>query len=178
MRIIQAAEVGDFSDFIHTPDDEVDVVQGSWRHGGGRFSTFAVATCIALAARNEYTRRGLIGHFSSISPISMRNPQLMHEQFDVRIFRQAVDYIPRLGPHAATTIWLGGAALYAEDSSATRFSKLADRQYAELQISKMIARTAIFDDALKIDWNTTENDLYIRLDTDLGELTVQPIAEE
>jgi chemotaxis receptor (MCP) glutamine deamidase CheD len=177
MIINQAHTIGELRDYLLTPSDEIEVFQGEWRYGVSKLTTMSVASCVVLAAHNRSTKRGMIGHFSCISPTAQSNPQLSNEQFDTNAFNNSVDYLPNLGLLSDTQIWLGGAALYTDDSTEIRNGTLADRLYAEARVADLVRRYGVVDDVIIRDWNTTENELYIRLDCESGSLFVQPVAE-
>lgn len=177
MIINQVTEVGEFNDYLSPTSDELEVDQGEWRYSSESISTFPVVSCVAVAAHNETTKRGLIGHFSSISRLAQLNRWLRREHLDTDAFNQAIDFLPTLGPLPTTYLWLGGAALHTEESPEIQNAILADRRYAEDRITDMATRNNLSKEQITLSWNKTEYDLYIHLNCRTGLLLIQPVVE-
>jgi hypothetical protein len=177
MRIDKSSEAIRLNDDLITTGQSIDVVQGEWRIGTGKLSTIGVASCLALAAHNEATRKGLLGHFSTISPEAQSNPKLACEQFNDITFDEALAHLPELGPVRETYIWLGGAALQSDRSLTVNSSIMSDRRYGRTKLAETAARFGFKDTAINLGWSPPDSEVYIRLDCEAGRLLVRPIDE-
>lgn len=177
MRIEKTSDAIKLGDDLFTNQQTIEVVQGGWRVSSSDLSTIGVESCLALAAHNEVTRRGLLGHFSTISHEAQLNHQLAEEQFDTAVFDEALAHLPDLGPTRATDIWLGGAALQTESSLLINNGILLDRRYGEEKVAEATRRFSYKDNAVKFDWSMPGRELHIRLDCVAGRLLIQPIEE-
>lgn len=90
-------------------EDPAVVESGDWKESDELLLTTGVVSCIAVAAFNSITRRGVLGHFSAITPATLDNP-LMYS--DREVHKGAVRAIQKLGPIAFTRVWLGGGDAY------------------------------------------------------------------
>lgn len=140
-----------------------DVDMGGWKVSSKELKTSGASTCIVLAAHNESTRQGMIGHFSSIAeepPGDFRHGQS---------FREAIAAINSLGDPTATTIWLGGGAPFIEDG---KDSVEQDRSLAEELTSQYIKDSVIPETQLEIEWSEQGRVLDIELNCEIGILVV------
>lgn len=80
-----------------------------WRRGNNIYVTSEARCCLLLAAHNEITREGLLGHFSAIAGDWGKKVHPVKARYEgVDAFLAAVNATPALGALASTTVWLGG----------------------------------------------------------------------
>jgi hypothetical protein len=95
--------------FMTRVTDPQEVFMSGWKESGDSLFTTALSACIAMAAYNSNTRRGVLGHFSVISPAELYPPGT---DSDREKFRDALEAVALLGPIACSKVWLGGGNKY------------------------------------------------------------------
>jgi hypothetical protein len=145
-----------------------DIGQGEWRMGNGNLVTSAASTCIILAAHNEQTKRGLLGHFSAVTEESQEG------QDSKRSLDEALDVIGSLGDPEATSIWLGGGTphLQAEIDTAEQ-----DRAYVDRKIHEVAASLKIGEDQIDTAWSEAGHIIDVELDCAKGILVAHDYPE-
>lgn len=91
---------------------EEEVIVGEWRRSRGKLFTNHACTCILLAAFNDESQEGLLGHFDA---------------FDEPL-ESALEATRNLGGIATTDIWVGGACARLRDERTAAAIK-EDRAY-------------------------------------------------
>lgn len=143
------------------PHNPPDISMGNFDIGNGVLFSGGAAACVLLAAHNEDTDEGLVGHFASLVP--MREGV----RSDYGRFRRAVLAIPELGVEDLTTIWLGGTAFRGADT------RINDSLEADRETALHTVRTIIEEPKeLVIDWAEPDTATDIELHCRLGALVV------
>lgn len=172
MRIERSLEVAS-PHYLLPPEPFVEVGQGEWKSGQAEFLTSGVDSCVVLAALNEKSSKGMLGHFSCVAPHSSAIPELENEQSDTLLFNAAVKNIIHLGDPCYTSIWLGGCAMRPESSIRVQQSIRMDRAYAEQKIEELRRQIGLQPEATTAEWNLSPYDIQVTLNCHLGLLFVQ-----
>lgn len=176
MRIVKHPNLQPAADFV-TPEVGVfEIPQGSWGVGTREIAAY-VSSCVVLVGHNEVKHIGMVGHFSAISLRSRSDPKLINEQFDTETFNASADALRYLGLPHFTYAWLGGAALHSESNMPGESSVVEDRNYAENRLREVMDGIGMPHANIAIDWNTTQNELYVKLNSQSGLLTIQRLVE-
>jgi hypothetical protein len=145
-----------------------DIDPGKYHMGNGNLVTTAASTCIVLAAHNEQTRRGLLGHFSAVTEESQEG------QDSKRSLEKALDAVGSLGDPEATSIWLGGGAphMQAEIDMTEQ-----DRAYVNRKVHEVAAGLKIGGDQIDIAWSGAGRVIDVELDCSKGVLVAHDYPE-
>ena len=138
-----------------------DIDMGSFRIGDGTLFTSAAFTCIALAAHNSESGRGLVGHFNSIASLGQHSSQ--------EPFRDALSSIASLGKAEHTDIWLGGGS---PSISRGEDIVLTDRQLAEGAVTEFAANFRLPENHVEVEWSDEAHVVDVELDCPSGVLVV------
>lgn len=140
-----------------------DIGMGESRVSSDRLLTTGVATCIVVAAHNQETRRGLLGHFVTLST---------DEAFsDKDSFHAALDDIAHLGNPLMTSVFLGGGTPFiSEDDGQNVVTE--DRRYAEEETRKLCAGFKLPSDQVIVEWSELGRAIDIELSCVEGVLVV------
>ncbi len=142
-----------------------DLDMGEWSVSEQQLATSGVATCIVLAAHNQLTSRGLLGHFSAIS-FDEGEPSRFNNR---QSFLDAIAGLPSLGEPAQTDVWLGGAAPALVDGK--EYGTDTDKLEAEIAVLQYLDEYSQPEDRLRKQWSPQSNTvLAVELDCPSGKL--------
>lgn len=177
MRIEKDPVVKQFASLIQPEEGVLEIAQGAYGISTHTLAAYA-ASCVIAVGHNTATTLGMVGHFSAISHSSRSNPLLTNEQFGADEFNASIDALRELGPPQSTHIWIGGAALSLQSEPMIIASIVEDRRYAEHQLRNAMETAKIPSSNLLIDWNHTQNDIYVTLHCPTSLLRILQVAEE
>lgn len=140
-----------------------DIDMGEWGIGQDELMTFGASSCLVIAAHNEQTRRGLVGHFSSIAKSG--GGEHRHQES----FLSAVDGLNRLGNPQDNCIWLGGGAPHVMNGVD---ESEPERQFAEIAIRRYIDENDMPIPQAKVQWSGPGSVVDIELDCPSGVLSI------
>jgi hypothetical protein len=140
-----------------------EVGLGDWKISSGGLLTRGVSSCIALAAHNGATRKGLLGHFNSITAPKSRRYS------GEKKFHEALSAIDLLGEPASTEVWLGGGRPLLEGSNDI---VRQDREFAQQKVREHLNGYEPPSSQLKVDWSDPERIIDVELDCETGILIV------
>lgn len=139
---------------------EVDM--GTWEISADRLFSMGVLTCIVLAAHNDETNRGLLGHFSAVA-----KPDAGYS--DKQIFQTALKEVANLGDPLATSLFLGGGTAHDKTGIDT---VEPDRRYAEERVREFCSDFRLPNDQVSIEWSQPDRAIDVELDCATGILAV------
>ncbi len=140
--------------FVFCDPAKGDINMGESRISSDRLLTTGISTCTAIAAHNQETKRGLLGHFTTLST---------DEKFsDKQNFHAALSNIVNLGDPLATSIFLGGATpLACENGGQDIITE--DRQYAEAETRKLCDSFRLPSDQIMVEWSALNRAIDVEL---------------
>lgn len=118
-----------------------DISMGEWGTSYGHLLTSGASTCTILAAYNNATRQGLLGHFSDVAGDSANQNK----------FNEALSHIKDLGRLASTDIYLAGGSPFLDKNSQDTVE--GDRNYCTSEVEKYLASQALSLSQLTVEWN-------------------------
>lgn len=136
--------------------------------------TAGAGPCVVMAAHNQTTHKGLVGHFTGVEPSSpAREAGIASDE--IQTFEEAVQALLALGDPSETAIWLGGGAPFIE---AGRDTVNPSRQRAEEIIKQCVPEMGILSGNVQIEWSQRERVVSLELDCRLGFLVVHNYPAE
>lgn len=136
-----------------------DIGMGEWRLGTNTLISTSASTCILLAAYNDRTKRGLVGHFTALATKNAA------DRSDIMQFAEASREVKTLGDLEGTVAWLGGGALVRSMEAEVE----ADRLLARKILSELSALPA---DDIAETWSPADKTADVQLDCNSGLLAV------
>lgn len=163
--------VTDLRSLTRTERADCEVPQEQFKRSFGKLVTSLVGPCVVLAAHNDQTHEGLLGHFSGISVDGgQKQPGADPKRYiGADAFNAALPLLGELGPAALTTVWLGGACL--RDETGPYADTKLEREYAA---SRIISLESAWG-GLMLDWNDDDCRIDVQLDCPSGIITVEPL---
>ena len=169
VEVLHYSHMPEPGDLLFSEDLSGDIEMGTWEKGAGSLLSLAASTCIILAAHNDETKFGLLGHFSSIAEEGGDGYS------DKESFRQAVAAISSLGNPGETSVWLGGGTSHVwEGEDETE----EDRLYAEKNVREHAAELRVHGDQVKAEWSAAKCVIDVELDCVSGILAVHSYPKE
>lgn len=145
-----------------------DVGIGDYRLGTANLATVAASTCIVMVAHNERMKRGLLGHFSSVTEESREG----HDS--LRGFDEALDKLGTLGEPEATSIWLGGGTPHVQEGVDQADQ---DRTFVYERVRQRAGELGISEDDISVAWSGPERIIDVELDCQRGILVAHDYPE-
>ncbi len=168
MRYSSYEEYADVEMGIRHPNS-IDIGNWQWSEEGELFTPRA-GTSIVIAAHNQNSQRGLVGHFGNIA--SADDEPTSHQN----MFHHALEQVESLGELAATAIWMcGGAPNIAKDGSD---ANRGNRVYAERYLRRYIAELDTKPEVVVVEWSGEGRMVDVDLDCMTGILVVHNYPNE
>lgn len=155
-------------DLLFAHNAASDIAMGEWTRSDEMLYSLGASTCIILAAHNEETERGLMGHFSCISD----GPDVPYS--NQASFNEALAAIPDLGDPLMSSVFLGGGKPCVLDDEDT---VEADRVYAERAVMDVAQRIKLPGDQVVVEWSEADRAIDVELDCATGILVVHNASD-